>query len=131
MELKVLSCSDDFPSSFSAAFLCLLSLHTPPSHSLFFHYSSLLSLTAHFPVPFSPCSLHHSRVLLLAVMHERDPILEALCRDAFPAESQDGFQGRLKTLFLLHNQTVGSIPQNMLQIFIMWLVSWWLTKPVF
>lgn len=95
--------------------------------SLFFPL--LLPLTAQFPVLFSPCCLHHSCVLLLAVVHERGPILETLCRDTFPAESQDGFRGRLKTLFLLHNQSWVHTTKYAAS-FIMWLVSWWLTKPV-
>lgn len=68
MELKVLSCSDDFPSSFSTASLHLLSLQAPPSHSLSFiilpssltsHRSVPCSLLTLLPSPFlcpAPCS---------------------------------------------------------------------------
>lgn len=100
-----------------------------PIHFLSLFFPLLLPLTAQFPVLFSPCCLHHFCVLLLAVVHERGPILETLCRDTFPAESQDGFWGRLKTLFLLHNQSWVHTTKYAAS-FIMWSVSWWLTKPV-
>lgn len=129
MEMNALSCVDDFLGPFLAAFLYLLSFYSSPSHSLFFPYSSLAS---HHSLP---CPLLALLPSLFSCVY---PCSDALTwpktgktlQGTFPAESQDGFQGRLKVLFVLHNRKNWVCTSKHGSLFIMSLLSWCLTKPI-